>query len=182
MSDDKKLLTARSALPDALHAAADQNWSAALEALHDVTDALVLARGYGFPIAQEVALKLKETMGMHAEAFSGAEVLHGPFAVIKKNFPALMFAQADASLEGMIALSQKIHAIGGTTLFAAPHDSILHQSNIASAILPLPNSIHPVCDPLMCVQAFYPMAAQLAVARGKNPDAPDNLQKVTETR
>lgn len=182
IANEQTLLKAMPALPDALHAAAHQDWSAAATALKPATDALVLARGYGFPIAQEAALKLKETMSMHAEAFSAAEVLHGPFAVIKENFPALMFAQNDVSLTSMFELSEKIMKIGGRTLLAAPQNCIDNNMHAASHILPLPDSVHPICDPLMCIQAFYPMAAQLAVARGKNPDAPDNLKKVTETR
>jgi glucosamine--fructose-6-phosphate aminotransferase (isomerizing) len=182
ISNDQSLIKAMPALPDALYNAARQDWSAAFDLLKPATDALVLARGYGFPIAQEAALKLKETMSMHAEAFSAAEVLHGPFAVIKKDFPALMFAQNDVSLSGMLELSKKIMQIGGHTLLAAPENCIDKSASYASHILPLPKSVHPICDPLMCIQAFYPMAAQLAVARGKNPDAPDNLKKVTETR
>lgn len=53
---------------------------------------------------------------------------------------------------------------------------------IASTILPLPESVNPLCDPLVVIQAFYIMVARLAVRRGYSPDAPDNLKKVTETR
>lgn len=184
LADNKPLLKAMEILPATLHTAATQDWSAMIDSLEAADDSLVLARGYGFPIAQEGALKLKETMSMHAEAFSGAEVLHGPFAVIKPDFPALMFTQNDATLAGMLALGEKIKNIGGKTLLAVPQGvaSPDQLATAASHILPLPVSLHPICDPLMCIQAFYPAAAQLAVKRGKNPDAPDNLKKVTETR
>ncbi len=183
LSKNEKLLNAMQALPDALHEAANQNWDVAINALKNSHDALVLARGYGYPIAQEAALKLKETLSIHAEPFSGAEVLHGPFAVIKKDFPALLFTQNDESLSSMLALSKKIKDVGGNTLIAVPQGSVDQKiiTESASHSLPLPKSIHPICDPLLCIQAFYPMAAQLAVQCGKNPDAPDNLQKVTET-
>ena len=184
LADNKSLLKTMDKLPDTLHAAAEQDWTMMTHSLEKVEDSLVLARGYGFPIAQEAALKLKETMGMHAEAFSGAEVLHGPFAVIKPNFPSLLFTQNDATLTGMLTLAEKIKHIGGKTLIAAPHGiaSLDQLNSAATHILPLPTSLHPICDPLMCIQAFYPAVAQLAVNRGKNPDAPDNLKKVTETR
>lgn len=184
LAENKSLIQAMPQLPDTLHAAAAQDWSAMINHLEQAEDSLVLARGYGFPIAQEAALKLKETMGMHAEAFSGAEVLHGPVAVVKPNFPALLFTQNDVTLKGMLSLGETIKKIGGKTLVAVPNEATTtDQLNAAStAILPLPASIHPICDPLMCIQAFYPATAQLAVKRGKNPDAPDNLKKVTETR
>jgi glucosamine 6-phosphate synthetase-like amidotransferase/phosphosugar isomerase protein len=57
----------------------------------------VLGRGVGFGVAQEAALKFKETCGLHAEAFSAAEVLHGPMALVKTGFPVLVFAQNDES-------------------------------------------------------------------------------------
>jgi glucosamine--fructose-6-phosphate aminotransferase (isomerizing) len=47
--------------------------------------------------------------------------------------------------------------------------------------LPLPKSLHPLVDPVVVIQAFYMMAARLAVMRGFNPDQPENLKKVTET-
>ena len=55
----------------------------------------VLGRGLGLAVAQEAALKFKETCGLHAEAFSSAEVRHGPMALMKKGLPALMFIQDD---------------------------------------------------------------------------------------
>jgi Predicted phosphosugar isomerases len=70
--------------------------------------------------------------------------------------------------------------MGAKVLLAAPANvANLHQA--ASIVLPLPASVHPICDPLMTIQAFYVMMAKLAVLRGFNPDAPANLLKVTKT-
>ncbi len=57
----------------------------------------VLGRGPSFPIAQEVALKLKETCAIHAEAYSIAEVMHGPWELVDRGFPVLAFAPDDAA-------------------------------------------------------------------------------------
>src|SRR5437763_782620 len=54
---------------------------------------------YRAPIAQEAALKLKESSGLHAEAYSAAEVLHGPMELVTHGFPVLVFAPGDAALE-----------------------------------------------------------------------------------
>ncbi len=180
---NKRLIKKASLLPERLAAAIDMDWSAALPILAPVKHTLVLGRGFGFPTAQEAALKFKETCVLHAEAFSGAEVLHGPFALIRKDHPYLMFTQGDNALEGMLHLAQRIKQLGGEIIVAASPDNIANNyfHDVSSLKLLLPPSLHPICDPLMTIQAFYLMIARLAVERGYNPDAPDNLQKITET-
>ena len=182
-SDDSGLLKGLKGLPGSLENALSMDWSCAIDILKDIKDTLVIARGYCYPIAQEAALKFKETCSIHAEAFSGAEVLHGPFALIKKDYPVLMFTEDDNSLAGIIGLAKKIKALGAKTLLACPKGEISTSvlKDISSVILPLPESAHRLCDPLVIIQAFYPMIAYLSVKRGFNPDSPDNLKKITET-
>ena len=62
-----------------------------VEAWTDAGNLFVVGRGLGLAIAQEAALKFKETCGLHAEAFSSAEVKHGPMALVGTDFPVLMF-------------------------------------------------------------------------------------------
>lgn len=163
-------------LTDAL----EQDWSKAIPHLVNAVDTLVLGRGYGFPVAQEAALKFKETCVIQAEAFSGAEVLHGPFALIKRDHPYLLFTQQDTSLPGMLDLANKIANLGGKILLAtSTPDKIISNNNFLT--LPLPEALHPICDPLVIAQTFYLMIANLSVQRGFNPDVPDNIQKITET-
>ena len=69
------------------------DWSALSEALVHSSDLYVLGRGIGLAAAQEAALKLKETSQLHAEAFSSAELSHGPMALVREGFPILMFTQ-----------------------------------------------------------------------------------------
>lgn len=182
--EDKVLLEALEKLPEALNQAANTDWSVCIDALLSANSAYVIGRGYGFSVAQEAALKFKETASIHAEAFSSAEVLHGPFALVKPQFPVLIFAQNDVSLKGTIELVSKMTSMGAATLFALPRiaDMTLPVELSCSATLPLPESLHLLLDPIVSIQAFYMMAARLAVQRGMNPDQPDNLKKVTETR
>ena len=49
---------------------------------------MVIGRGAGFAIAQEAALKFKETSAIQAEAFSSAEVRHGPMALDRRQLSA----------------------------------------------------------------------------------------------
>ena len=76
------------------------DWSAALAPLQGAQSLYVLGRGVGFGVAEEAALKLKETCGLHAEAFSAAEVRHGPMALVGPGFPVLAFAQGDETARG----------------------------------------------------------------------------------
>ena len=178
---DKSLRQALAHLPESLVAATLCDWQVLQDELLHRNNLIVLARGLGYPVAREAALKFKETTNIHAESFSTAEFQHGPMALVKKSFPILVFAQPDASFSGTIATCQKLTALGADTLLALDPAKIDHKDS-ARFILPLPPSLHPVCDPLLFIQAFYPTIAQLAVARGYNPDKPENLRKVTVTR
>jgi glucosamine--fructose-6-phosphate aminotransferase (isomerizing) len=88
-------MAALAGLPDALASAARADWSQAVEVLTRAQRLLVIGRGTGLAIAQEAALKLKEVADIHAEAFSGAEVLHGPQALVHDGQPVLIFAPRD---------------------------------------------------------------------------------------
>ena len=179
-SQDKILLKALHELPSSLEKATHCDWSSTTQILAKAINLIVIARGMGYPIAAEAALKFKETANMHAEAFSAAEFQHGPMALVQPEFPLLFFPQYDATLPSTLALCQKMTQLGAQTLLATPNDLAI-EVNMAQHSLPLPNSLHPICDPLMTIQAFYPMMAALAQQRGYDPDQPNNLRKVTET-
>lgn len=179
--NDQQLIDCGKQLPEYLTLNLKSDTDEIIETLKPVQQLLVLGRGYGFPVAQEIALKLKETMAMYAEAISSAEVLHGPFALINQDQPVLMLAQADVSLPSVINLGQQMKKLGAKVVLTIPHDK-LPDSSAYSQCLSLPRSLHPVCDPLLSAQALYPMIARLALLRGYNPDQPEKLKKVTETR
>ncbi len=176
---DSTLKDALKRLPDSLAQALNCSWSAAFPIFETAHNCLVVARGYGFPVALEAALKFKETCAIQAEAFSSAEVMHGPLALVRSNYPILLFTQQDATLPGLLEAANKLTQLGGHTLLALPQN-LIHEQR-CEILLPLPPSIHPILDPLLAIQAFYPMVSQLAVLRGLNPDQPQHLQKVTKT-
>src|SRR3569832_1422271 len=94
------LSAALSKLPEQLALAWQCDWHAAVDTLREAHNLYVVARGLGLAVAQEAALKFKETSGLHAEAFSSAEVRHGPMALVDSDFPVLVLAQEDEPLEG----------------------------------------------------------------------------------
>ncbi len=170
---DQTLTSSLMRAPEQLQQAWDLDWSAALPVLQRANDLFVLGRGYGLGIAQEAALKFKETCGLHAEAFSAAEVKHGPMALVGPGFPVLMLSQNDGSRDGISKLATEFVARGADVLLAGP---------TVMDTIPLPTiASHAVIEPLLMVQSFYRMVAALAPARGLDPDRPPHLNKVTET-
>ena len=109
-------------LPDALRAAGKLDWSKAVDELQGVDRMIVIGRGLGLAIAQEAALKLKETSGIQAEAFSSAEVRHGPMELIDRDYPLLVFAPRGPEQAGLIQLARDMRARGARVLLAAPAD------------------------------------------------------------
>lgn len=173
-AQDADLLAAGQTLPQCLRNAAHQDWNPAITALKSCQRLMVIGRGLGFAIAQEAALKFKETSGIQAEAFSSAEVRHGPMALVDADYPMLVFAPRGPEQAGLLKLAADMRERGARVLLAAPAD-------IAERDLTLSCADHPALDPILAIQSFYVMAAGLAQARGLNPDQPRHLSKVTLT-
>ncbi len=168
--NDPALLAALQTLPAALRQAWQADWSALTDGLVDARNLFVLGRGLGLAAAQEAALKFKETCGLHAEAYSSAEVKHGPMALVGPGFPVLAFAQPDETGAGTRALAEEFRGRGAQVWLAT-----------AGGDLPLVNAPHSACAPLLTIQSFYRAINALALRRGHNPDLPPHLNKVTET-
>jgi glucosamine--fructose-6-phosphate aminotransferase (isomerizing) len=173
-SGDGTLAAALAQAPELLARAWELDWSAAVTRLTAANDLYVIGRGLGLAIAQEAALKFKETCGLHAEAVSAAELRHGPMALVHAGFPLLMFTQNDESRAGVGQLAGELAAQRADVLLAGAR--VAHTTE-----LPTPSGAHPVIEPLLFVQSFYRMANALSVVRGRNPDEPPHLNKVTET-
>jgi glutamine---fructose-6-phosphate transaminase (isomerizing) len=172
-TQDLELSASLARLPAQLARAWECDWTSAVASLTDAVNLFVIARGFGLGIAQEAALKLKETCGLHAEAFSSAEVKHGPMALVRAGFPVLMFSQDDETRAGIEQLAAEFAARGARVLLAGAR---------ANGATILPGVVaHPVIEPILLIQSFYRMANDLSLARGLDPDSPPHLNKVTET-
>jgi len=171
--EDARLAEALDELPTLLEKSWTLDWSAAVTRLKSARDLYAIGRGLGYGAAQEAALKFKETCGLHAEAFSAAEVRHGPMALVKGGFPLVVFSQDDETRSGISELVDSFVEAGADVLLAGfPHPQARALPVLAA---------HPVLQPIMMMQSFYRMADALARARGFDPDCPPHLHKVTET-
>jgi glutamine---fructose-6-phosphate transaminase (isomerizing) len=173
--EDEALRAAIAALPTQFEAALACDWIPLSDRLVRANSAFVLGRGPGFAIANEVALKFKETSAIHAESYSAAEVLHGPAALVQAHFPVLALGVADAALPGVIATAERLAGQGA--------DVFLTASGAGRGVTCLPSveGVHPLTAPLVLVVSFYRFIEALARRRGFNPDTPPHLRKVTET-
>lgn len=168
------LVQALPTLPDAMEEATRLDWSKALDIFRHRQCAMVLGRGLGLALAQEAALKLKETACMQAEAFSGAEVIHGPMALVDAKYPLLIFALPGEALTAQRQLASAMRERGATVF-------LVGASNVPEADLQLPEITHEALGPIVAAQAFYLFAEQLSREKGFNPDVPRHLSKVTLT-
>ena len=172
---DAALARAVDALPERLAEASALDWSEAVAALSRTTSLVTIGRGPTLAIAREASLKLKETCNLHAEAFSGAEFLHGPVALAAARYPIVMFMPNDQAAPGMRQLAADLRRKGAALLTAEPGDA-------APGRLPALPARHPETDAVCLVQSFYAMLIRLADRLGLDVDRPRHLQKVTRTR
>lgn len=171
---DAALRAAVADLPRAFAEALKQDWSPLSNRLSRAQQAFVLGRGPGFAIAAEVALKFKETCGLHAEGYSAAEVLHGPSAIVQERFPVLALAVEDAALPQITATAERLAAQGADVFITGA------QAQGCTA-LPAVSGLHPLVAPIVVGVSFYHFVEQLARRRGFDPDTPPHLRKVTQT-
>jgi len=170
---DEALAAAIARLPEQLPRAFVLDWSAGIAPLLDATSLFVIGRGYGFGVAQEAALKLKETCGLHAECFSSAEVKHGPMAIVGEGFPILAFAGNGAAGDDVRETARLFASRGARVVLADTDGGPQSLPAIAG---------HEAIEPILMIASFYRMAAFLSVARGFDPDKPPFLAKVTRTK
>jgi len=164
-------------LPALLNQAWNSDWTLALPTLSKAGSLFVTSRGAGLGIAKEAALKLKETSGLHAEALSAAELRHGPMAVVSDGFPILSFVPSDTSRQSVVDLAA----------YCASHGAECIMIGMVGVEIPgvlgleCPAGDDARLTPILQVQRFYRFANALSLSRGKNPDNPPHLKKVTVT-
>lgn len=172
--DDAALRRAVAGLPDAFGRAVALDWSPLSDRLARAAQAFVLGRGPGFAIACEASLKMKETCGIHAEAYSAAEVLHGPAAIVQAQFPVLALGVCDAALPQLLATAERMAAQGADVF-------VTGGAAQGATRLPVVEGLHPLVAPLVLIATYYGFVEALARRRGFDPDTPPHLRKVTET-
>jgi glucosamine--fructose-6-phosphate aminotransferase (isomerizing) len=175
-ADDAPLRAALEQLPDALAAQNEPPPDALVSRLAAAPSAFVLGRGATYALAAEAALKLKETCAIHAEAFSSAEVLHGPAEIVRPGFLALAFAPQDEARQGLLETLARFREMGADVILIDAGGEDSADRLVARAVG------HAQATPIAMIHRFYSVAEACARKLGRDPDRPRHLSKVTRTR
>jgi glucosamine--fructose-6-phosphate aminotransferase (isomerizing) len=134
---------------------------------------LTVARGPLLAAAAETALKIRETSAIFAEAFSAADLRHGPIAAVTPDVPVLAFSTAGPAADDVAALCTVLRD-GGVSVSTIGTET--------GADLPLPRGVPEALQPIVAAVRGQQIAMAAALARHRDPDAPAGLTKVTLTR
>lgn len=153
----------------------DDYIKAIAEKFKDSKNALYLGRGYGFPIALEGALKLKEISYIHAEGYPAAEMKHGPIALIDEEMPVVVIATQQSNYEKVISNIQEVRARKGVVIAIATQGDTTIKDH-ADYVIYIP-SCEEIMLPLLATIPLQLLSYHIAVMRGCNVDQPRNLAK-----
>ena len=178
---DERALAELRAVPGQLAAQLDRSWAdaTAVDALRDVEGGTVIARGINYCTSFEVALKVRELSGLLFEAYSAADLMHGPVAAIAGGWPVVAVAPSGPALPELRTAIEAVAARGARLVAITDDDAV---ASAAEVVLPLLPGVPEWLSPLVAVVPGQVMAMRLATLRGVDLDNPLGLSKVTLTR
>jgi glucosamine--fructose-6-phosphate aminotransferase (isomerizing) len=138
----------------------------------------VVGRGYGYPIALEVALKIKELAGVWAEPHSAADFAHGPIALARRGACVLILGVRGPTIRSLRALARDLRRRGARVLALTDDEALADAAH--DAVLVATAAEHVAALSLVVPGQF--LARALTLRRGRDPDRPAGLTKVTRTR
>jgi glucosamine--fructose-6-phosphate aminotransferase (isomerizing) len=167
-------------IPDQAHAALKMAPSveAIIERYRFMDRCAVVGRGVNYASAFELAIKLMETCYVMAERFSSADFLHGPIAVVERDFPVFLFAPPGRVYKDMWGLAKRLKSLKADSLIISSEKSVLQ---LANAPLKVPVHVPDLYSPIPYIIPGQLVAAKLAELKGLDPDRPRSLSKVTKT-
>jgi glucosamine--fructose-6-phosphate aminotransferase (isomerizing) len=137
---------------------------------------LYLARGINTAIAYEGALKLKEISYIHAEAYPGGEMKHGPIALISEEMPVVVVLSRDAVYEKMLGNMEEVRSRGGMLLVCAAGEVDPTVGEKADELIGVPMS-NPYLTTILLTLPLQLLAYHIADFKGTDVDQPRNLAK-----
>ncbi|MGH2897286.1 MAG: SIS domain-containing protein, partial [Solirubrobacteraceae bacterium] len=131
----------------------------------------VIGRGFGLPVALEWALKLKELAGVFAEPFSAADYRHGPIALASAGAPVFTIELPGPARADVRRLGEDLRERGARLVRVS-------DESVADLCIPVADEW---LAPIPAAIAGQLLAFWLARARGRDPDHPIGITKVTRT-
>ncbi|MFC8450694.1 SIS domain-containing protein [Kitasatospora sp. NPDC057223] len=138
---------------------------------------VITSRGYGYPTAREAALKLMETTYIPASPFSGADLLHGPLAMVDNVSPVIAIVPDGKGGEALQPVLDRLRGRGADLVVIGQQSQV----DAASAGFALPAGVPEEVQTILEILPLQLLAYEVTIARGQDPDAPRALAKVTET-
>jgi len=181
IGDDARARAELARMPEALEAqiALSLGESPPLEEYRDAVGATVVARGINYGTGFEIALKIRELSGLVTEAYSPADLLHGPIAAIGSGWPVLLVAPSGPARPSVEEVVAPIRARGARLLAISDVKAVLRRAHTR---LPLVAGVPEWLSPLTAVVPGQVAALRLTELRGLDLDRPRGLRKVTLTR
>ncbi|MEV0186037.1 SIS domain-containing protein [Streptomyces sp. NPDC050625] len=139
---------------------------------------VITSRGYGYSSAKEAALKLMETSYIPALSYSGADLLHGPLAMVDNHSPVIAVVADGKGGEALQPVLDRLLDRGADLVVVGPRSQV--EAASAGFVLPtagVPEELQPVLE----ILPLQILAYEVTIARGQDPDAPRALAKITET-
>lgn len=181
-ADNKKLIADLENIPENIKKVLDRNADVAelVKRYRFMNDCFVLSRGYNYPLAMEAALKIQETNYVRAKAYPISDFHHGPFAMVDEGTAVFMYVPGGSVKEDSKAMIDKLKGVGADICMISDDDELLKEGTVFFKI--------PDTEGSDAVAAFYfaifaqLFACNLTAVKGRNPDAPRGLNKVTVTK
>ncbi len=173
----QRLLGALQEIPEKMKIIFEQNdkIKAIAEKFKNYRDFLYLGRGVNFPVALEGSLKLKETTYIHAEAYSGGELKHGPMAMLSSEFPVLAIMTKNQLYDKMRSNIEEVKARRAPLIILATEGDS-SAAELSPDVIYVPPTME-ILEPLLNTVALQLFAYHMAVALGRDVDRPRNLAK-----
>jgi glucosamine--fructose-6-phosphate aminotransferase (isomerizing) len=153
----------------------EPRFRAVAEELAERRSMFFFGRGFGYPVAMEGALKLKEISYIHAEGYPAGELKHGPIAMLDPSIPVFAVATASPTHGKVISNIEEVRARGAQVIAVATEgdDAI---GGLAEHVFFVPR-VREELSPFVGVIPMQLFAYHVAVTLGRDVDQPRNLAK-----
>jgi len=170
-------------IPDALEQAltSEPQTKEAAGVLAEADHTIFIGRGFNYSTAWEIALKCKELANIQAEAYSSADFLHGPIAIVDQDFPVSLISMGETFREELNSLGATLRA-RGARLITLGDAKLVGHSAAQDTFIPVPASLPEWLSPIAAIIPGQLLAYHLTIARGFDPDQPRALRKITLTK
>ena len=181
LGDDPAARDELSRMPEALAAQIDLSLSEtpAFEEYRDAVGLTVVARGVNYGTGFEIALKIRELSGLVTEAYSPADLMHGPIAAIQPGWPVVVVAPSGPARPSVEEIVPPLRARGARLVAVSDVRAVLRRAQTKLVLAP---GVPEWLSPLTAVVPGQVAAMRLTSLRGLDLDSPAGLRKVTLTR